>query len=348
MWCCPCCAGSWKRAETGEPGSLRGVSQQPRGEPERSQPTVSPFIDFTREQWAALRASTPLTLSEDDLFALHGLNESVSLAEVEEVYLPLSRLLNLQVAAAQQAQQATATFLGHNGQRVPYVIGVAGSVAVGKSTTARILRELLARWPDHPRVDLVTTDGFLLANEVLAERGLMERKGFPESYDRRRLLRFLADVKSGRDRLEVPVYSHLAYDVVPDEVKVVERPDILILEGLTVLQTGAVRDGTTPRIFVSDFFDFSIYADARDEDVRGWYIERFLTLREAVFRDPKSYFHRYASLSDDEARRTAAQIWDTINGVNLRENIEPTRERAKLILKKGADHDVRRVLLRKL
>jgi type I pantothenate kinase len=309
---------------------------------------VSPFVDLTRPEWAALRANTPMTLSEDDLFALHGLNESVSLAEVEEVYLPLARLLNLQVAAAQQARQATERFLGHDGHRVPYVIGVAGSVAVGKSTIARILRELLARWPDHPRVDLVTTDGFLLSNETLTERGLMERKGFPESYDRRHLLRFLSDVKSGRERLEVPVYSHLHYDVVPDEVQVVERPDILILEGLTVLQSGAVRDGRTPRIFVSDFFDFSIYVDARDEDVRRWYIERFLTLREAVFRDPKSYFHRYADLTDEQARETAANIWDAINGVNLRENIEPTRERAKLILKKGPDHEVRRVLLRKL
>ena len=321
----------------------RDVARQP----------VSPFVDLSRREWAALRANTPRTLSEDDLFALHGLNESVSLAEVEEVYLPLSRLLNLQVAAAQQAQHATEVFLGHegadrDGHRVPYVIGIAGSVAVGKSTTARILRELLARWPDHPRVDLVTTDGFLLSNAVLAERGLMQRKGFPESYDRRRLLRFLSDVKSGRDRLEAPVYSHLRYDVVPDEVQVVDRPDILILEGLTVLQTGAAHDGRSPRIFVSDFFDFSIYVDARDEDVRRWYIERFLTLREAVFRDPKSYFHRYADLSDDEARATAARIWDTINGVNLRENIEPTRERARLILKKGPDHEVRRVLLRKL
>ncbi|MEX2275598.1 MAG: type I pantothenate kinase [Actinomycetota bacterium] len=314
----------------------------------QQQPAVSPFVDLTRDQWAELRASTPLTLSEDDLFELHGLNESVSLREVEEVYLPLSRLLNLQVHATQELHASTETFLGHGESKVPYVIGVAGSVAVGKSTTARILRELLARWPDHPRVDLVTTDGFLLPNAVLSERGLMERKGFPESYDRKRLLRFLADVKSGRERLEVPEYSHLEYDVVADEVQVIERPDILILEGLTVLQTGAVRDGRTPRIFVSDFFDFSIYVDARDDDVRRWYIDRFLKLREAVFRDPKSFFHRYADLTDDQARDTAAQIWDTINGVNLRENIEPTRERAKLILKKGPDHEVRRVLLRKL
>lgn len=303
----------------------------------------SPYVDFSREEWACLRASIPLTLSEADLRELRGLNECVSLREVTEIYLPLSRLLNLHVAATQDLHQVTDTFLGRLSARVPYVIGIAGSVAAGKSTTARILRALLARWPEHPRIDLVTTDGFLYPNRVLEERGLMYRKGFPESYDVGRLVQFVADVKSGCSPVSAPVYSHLAYDIVPDEVQTVERPDILIVEGLNVLQSGARHP-----VFISDFFDFSIYVDAREEDLREWFVERFLRLRETAFRDPSSYFHGYAGLSNQEAVALAERVWNGINLVNLQENIEPTRERADLILQKGFHHAVECVQLRKL
>jgi type I pantothenate kinase len=309
---------------------------------------VTPFVELSREQWAGLRAQTPLTLSAADVEELRGLNEAVSLDEVEQIYLPMSRLLNLYVGATQELHRATGIFLGQNERRVPFVIGLAGSVAVGKSTTARILRALLERWPDHPRVDLVTTDGFLLPNAELERRGLLERKGFPESYDRLRLLRFVADVKSGARRVEAPVYSHLVYDVVPGEGQSVEDPDVLIIEGLNVLQTGRVRDGGGPRVFVSDYFDFSIYVDADEQDVRRWYVERFLTLRETVFRRPESYFRRFADLSDEHAVATAGEIWDAINGPNLHENILPTRERGQLVLRKGPDHAVQSVRLRKL
>jgi type I pantothenate kinase len=268
------------------------------------------------------------------------------MAEVEAIYLPLSRLLNLHVAATQTLNKATELFLGELPGRKPYVIGVAGSVAVGKSTFARILRALLARWPDHPRVDLVTTDGFLLSNGDLQARGLLDRKGFPESYRVRDLVQFMADVKAGRGPVRAPVYSHQAYDIVPGEFQTVDRPDIVIVEGLNVLQTGDGAGRDRPRVFVSDFFDFSIYIDAEERDIERWYVERFLALRETVFRDPRSYFHRYAALGDDEARQTAGAIWRTINGINLRENISPTRARARLILEKGADHAVRRIRLR--
>jgi len=307
----------------------------------------APYLDFDRAAWAALRAATPLTLGESDLVELQGLNERVSLAEVETIYLPVSRFLNLHVAATQTLHKTTDTFLGSRPSHIPYVIGIGGSVAVGKSTFARILRALLARWPDHPRVDLVTTDGFLHPNRVLESRGVLARKGFPESYDVRTLIQFMADVKLGQSAVHAPVYSHQAYDIVPGEFQVVDRPDIVIVEGLNVLQAGDAG-GRPARVFVSDFFDFSIYMDADEADIERWYISRFMTLRETVFRDPRSYFHRYSSLDDAEAEATAREIWRTINGVNLRENVAPTRERARLVLEKGGDHAVRRVRLRRI
>jgi type I pantothenate kinase len=307
---------------------------------------LSPYLRFTAEQWGKLRAATPLTLAEEDLQRLRGINVRLSLDEVAEVFLPLSRLLNLYVGAAQELYRASDTFLGTLPAKVPFVIGIAGSVAVGKSTTARLLQALLDRWPNHPKVDLITTDGFLYPNAVLIERGLMGRKGFPESYDRRRLLQFLHDIKSGAAEVRAPVYSHLVYDIVEDSEVVVRQPDIVIVEGLNVLQTG-VADSEHP-VFVSDYFDFSVYVDADVEHIRRWYVERFLTLRETAFQDPRSYFHRYASLTDDEAHRTALEIWSTINERNLYDNILPTRERADLILRKDADHHVSEVRLRRL
>jgi type I pantothenate kinase len=309
---------------------------------------LSPFIELGREEWSQLRNNTPLTLTEADLALLSGINDSISLREVEEIYLPLSRLLNLYVAATQQLHAATQIFLGHSAAKVPYVIGIAGSVAVGKSTTSRLLQALLARWSNHPKVDLVTTDGFLYPNAVLEERGLMQRKGFPESYDRRRLVNFVTAVKSGEPRVDAPLYSHLSYDILPDQVQVIEQPDIMIVEGLNVLQTRSSSADPALPVFVSDLFDFSIYVDAEEEHIRDWYVERFLTLRRTSFRDPVSYFHRYATLRDEEARRLALEIWERINGVNLRENILPTRLRARLILEKGPDHVIERVRLRKL
>ena len=307
---------------------------------------ISRFVEFTRAEWARLRDAIPLPLSEPQLRGLVSVNEPMSLDEVADIYLPLSRLLNLYVAATQNLYAATATFLGSGSPRVPFVIGVAGSVAVGKSTASRVLKALLSRWPSHPQVDLVTTDGFLFPQRVLEARGLTDRKGFPESYDVRRLVRFLADVKSGVPEVAAPVYSHLAYDIVPGELQVVRQPDVVIVEGLNVLQTGSTR-GLRP-MFVSDFFDFSIYVDANDADLEQWYVERFLTFRETVFQNPSSYFHRYASLSPAEAVATARRIWRTVNLVNLQENVLPTRDRAHLILEKGRDHAVRRVKLRKL
>ena len=300
------------------------------------------YLRFDRPEWAELRAATPLTLREHDLQSLRGINDRIDLDEVAAVYLPLTRLLNLYVAATQNLHKASAAFLGTLAPKVPYVIGVAGSVAVGKSTFARILQALLARWPDHPKVDLVTTDGFLYPNAVLADRGIMNRKGFPESYDTRRLIEFLRAVKSGEDDVRAPVYSHVVYDVMPDDEVDVHQPDILIIEGLNVLQSGTAEE------FVSDYFDFSIYIDADEAHIEQWYVERFLKLCETVFQDPDSFFQHYAHLTHDEAITTARGIWREINGKNLRENIEPTRARAGLVLRKGADHRVTDVALRRL
>ncbi len=300
------------------------------------------YLSFDRTEWADLRAATPLTLREQELQELRGINERIDLDEVAAVYLPLTRLLNLFVAATQNLHKVSAAFLGTLAPKVPYVIGVAGSVAVGKSTFARILQALLARWPDHPKVDLVTTDGFLHPNRVLDERGMMNRKGFPESYDTRRLVEFMRDVKSGAASVAAPVYSHVVYDIVPDALVEVRQPDILILEGLNVLQVGNANE------FVSDYFDFSIYIDADERHIEEWYVRRFLTLRETVFQNPDSFFRHFAELSEDDAVAVARGIWRDINGKNLRENIEPTRTRASLLLRKGADHRVTNVSLRRL
>ena len=305
------------------------------------------YLTFHRDEWADLRAATPLTLRESELAALRGINDRIDLDEVAAIYLPLTRLLNLYVAATQNLHKVSAAFLGTLAPKVPYVIGVAGSVAVGKSTFARILQALLARWPDHPQVDLVTTDGFLHPNRVLTERGIMNRKGFPESYDTRRLIEFLREVKSGAPEVTAPVYSHVVYDIVDGEEAVVRQPDILILEGLNVLQVGAPTKGETNE-FVSDYFDFSIYIDADEADIEHWYVERFLKLCETVFQDPDSFFRNFAHLTRDEAVETARGIWREINGKNLSENIEPTRSRASLLLRKGIDHRVTDVSLRRL
>ena len=310
--------------------------------------TVTPFEEISREDWARLSQQTPLPLSEADVDRLRGLGDRVDLVEVDAVYRPISRLLNIQVAAAQALRRSREDFLNQHQQRTPYIIGVAGSVAVGKSTTARLLRELMARWPDTPRVQLVTTDGFLYPNRVLEARGIMQRKGFPESYDRRRLLRFMADVKAGQERVEAPVYSHLTYDILEDEMVVVEQPDVLIVEGLNVLQPARPRRDGKLGMSVSDFFDFSVYVDARQEDVQRWYVNRFLKLRQTAFSDPRSYFRRYAELTDVEAIQTAQRIWNTINGPNLTENVVPTRGRADLVLRKDGQHRVHSVLLRKI
>ena len=309
---------------------------------------VTPFRRFTREEWAALRADTAMTLTAEDIEEARSLNDRIDVLEVEMIYLPLSRLLNLYVQASQRLFNASNLFLHRTELKVPYVIGVAGSVASGKSTSARILRRLLSRWPSTPKVDLVTTDGFLLPNAKLESDGLMSRKGFPESYDLPNLLRFMSAIKAGERDVEAPLYSHLTYDVLHGQAQVIDQPDILIVEGINVLQTGRPpRDGRgIPN--VSDFFDYSIFMDAEEPSLRHWYIDRFFSLRDGAFKNPQSYFHRYASLSDEEAFTFATRVWETINLVNLRDNILPTRPRADLVLRKGADHKVRTVFLRKI
>lgn len=307
----------------------------------------TPYVTLHRPEWAHLRDNHPMNLTEDEVRRLRGLGDPLDLAEVEEVYLPLSRLLSFYVEATHGLRHATSAFLGEPPVRVPFVVGVAGSVAVGKSTTARLLKELMRRWPHSPSVELVTTDGFLYPNAELERRNLLQRKGFPESYDRRALLRFVADVKSGMPAVPAPQYSHLSYDVLPDRL-LIESPDVLIVEGLNVLQAPQVRGDGSSMAAVSDFFDFSVYVDAPVELLRTWYVERFLRLRQTAFANPSSYFHRYAGLTDDEAVTTAGEIWRSINERNLIENVLPTRERATLVLTKGADHSVTEFRLRKL
>jgi type I pantothenate kinase len=315
---------------------------------QRTEDGLSPYRVFARAQWAKLRADTPMTLRPEEVTRLRSLHDRLDMREVEEIYLPLSRLLSLYVAATQRLFRAQQNFLGTEDTKMPYIIGVAGSVAVGKSTTARVLQALLARSPDAPKVDLITTDGFLYPNAILEREGLMEKKGFPESYDLPALLRFLSDIKAGRRPARAPVYSHLCYDVMPNQWIEIDRPDILIVEGLNVLQTGRPPRGGKVIPYVSDFFDFSVYLDADERVLRGWYVDRFLTLRGTAFADPKSFFHRYSTLSDAEAVATASSIWDRINLANLHENILPTRQRADLILTKGENHMVDEVALRRL
>ncbi|NOI03367.1 type I pantothenate kinase [Vibrio kanaloae] len=307
---------------------------------------MSPFMSFDRERWSELRNSVPMTLSESDLKELQGINEKLTMEEAVEIYLPLSRLLNLYVAARQNRNSILHQFLDKKEKAPPFIIGIAGSVAVGKSTTARLLKALLSRWENHPKVELVTTDGFLYPNKVLEEKGLMSKKGFPESYDIKRLVKFVSDVKACQRNVTAPVYSHLTYNIT-DEEKCVDLPDVLIIEGLNVLQTGMNYPHEPHRVFISDFLDFSLYVDADSQQIKEWYINRFFKFRDGAFTKPGSYFSHYTKLSNQAALDKAEGIWRSINGLNLEQNILPTRERAHLILRKGADHMVEEVLLRK-
>ena len=311
-------------------------------------PVPEPYIHFSKAEWSKLRDGQPMTLTEADIMRLRGLTDPISFEEAEEVYLPLSRLLSYYVEAVQGLHNVSSRFLQAPDHKVPFIIGVAGSVAVGKSTTARILQALLARWPSSPRVDLVTTDGFLYPNAVLTEKGLMERKGFPESYDRARFVKFLADIKSGKQNVKVPVYSHLVYDVVEGEEITIDRPDILIVEGLNILQPGELPKTGRPILFASDFIDFSVYIDADTDDLEDWFMQRFFRLRETAFKDPTSFFRRFAQMSEEEAGNFGRMVWRTINLPNLLDNVLPTRGRADLILKKGKDHHIEKVSLRRV
>lgn len=314
----------------------------------KRRPVLAPYHHFTKAQWSALRADEPMTLTREDIARLRTLSDPISLEEAEEVYLPLTRLLSFYVEAIQGLHNVSTRFLQTPDQKVPFIIGVAGSVAVGKSTTARILQALLQRWPSSPKVDLVTTDGFLHSNAVLAERGIMERKGFPESYDRARFVQFLSDVKSGKGDMQVPVYSHLVYDVVPGSGITIDRPDILIVEGLNILQPGELPKDGKPILFASDFIDFSIYIDADNDDLEAWFMERFFRLRETAFKDPSSFFRRFAEMSEAEAGEFGKMVWRTINLPNLLDNVLPTRGRADLVLKKGKNHMIEDVRLRRV
>lgn len=313
----------------------------------RSKIIAKPHLTFSREQWASLRANMPLTVDENDLFKLKGINDELSLEEVVEIYLPLARLLNLYIQSDLQRHNILQEFLGHEKPKIPYVIGIAGSVAVGKSTTARLLQALLSSWPEHRHVELLTTDGFLHPNAVLESRNIMHKKGFPVSYDMKSLVQFISDIKSGASEVSAPIYSHLIYDIIPDQVKTIKRPDILIIEGLNVLQSGMDYPHEEHRVFLSDFVDFSIYVDAEEFNLKKWYIDRFLKFRQGAFSDPNSYFHHYAQLPKNEAVSIASAVWDNVNAINLYENILPTRERASLILLKGEAHKIEEIRLRK-
>ncbi|MRG86492.1 type I pantothenate kinase [Salinibacillus xinjiangensis] len=308
----------------------------------------SPYMTFAKEEWAKLRFNTPMTLTESEIQELQGVNEELSMDEVSNIYLPLTRLINLYITGSQQLHSITDTFFGKNTNKVPFIIGVAGSVAVGKSTTARIIKALLSRWPNHPKVEIITTDGYLYPNATLEKKGLMNRKGFPESYNTRALVDCLIKLKSGAKEVKVPVYSHLYYDIIPNYYETIEQPDIVIVEGINVLQTPRPAKGNLPSVFVSDFFDLSIYVDASENDLLRWYVNRFKKLRSTAFANPKSYFNRYANLSDEEAVKTATSIWNNINSVNLERNIEPTKNRADIILRKEEDHVITTIKLRKI